>query len=159
MLVNVEKFDGGEDFVKFAKDCELALFDGEKYVFKFPQNCSSNNWLEDEIKKENETFLKQLKGKANIYSIFIRDADSEQEWMCKYVGQRKSEQLRDRITQHFISKGKKTGSKLNEIKKAVDEKQEIAVSFIKIHPESLRLFVEGMIIEENITKLEWNKNS
>ncbi len=31
MLVNVEKFDGGEDFVKFAKDCELALFDGEKY--------------------------------------------------------------------------------------------------------------------------------
>lgn len=157
--MKVQQFDGGEDFVKFAKDCELALFNGEKYVFQFPKNCSSNNWLENEIKKENGTFLNQLNKTANVYAIFVRDIDCEQEWMCKYVGQRKSEKLRERITQHFISKGKNTGSKLNEIKKAMDEKQEIAVSFIKIHPESLRLFVEGMIIEENITKLEWNKNS
>ena len=45
---------------------------------------------------------------------------------------------------------------LEAVKTAVAAGQEIGVSFIKVEPESLRLFVEETIIAKHKTELPWN---
>jgi hypothetical protein len=76
-------------------------------------------------------------------------------WELVYVGERKSEGKRDRITQHLIDKDERTGSKLNEVKNTVRSGGHIGVSFLLVKPESLRLYVEEYIIG-NTKKLIWN---
>jgi hypothetical protein len=73
-----------------------------------------------------------------------------------YVGESKSISLRDRITAHVIDKETRTGSTLSFVKDAVSARQQIGISFIKVQPESLRLFVEEKIISKNKEKLPWN---
>ena len=73
-----------------------------------------------------------------------------------YVGERKADGLRSRITEHLIKKDHKTGSKLAEIQAAVANGLEIGLSFIRVEPQSLRLFVEETIIVNNKSKLPWN---
>lgn len=64
--------------------------------------------------------------------------------------------LRERITQHLIAKDSRTGSMLEVAKKAVADGYDIGLSFIKVQPESLRLFVEEAIIAKHKNKLPWN---
>ena len=75
-----------------------------------------------------------------------------------YVGERKSIGLRDRITQHLIDKDHRTGSMLEAVKTAVSAGQRVGLSFVKVDPESLRLYVEETIIStcKKEGKLPWN---
>jgi hypothetical protein len=72
------------------------------------------------------------------------------------VGERKSNGLRQRLTEHLIKKNAKTGSKLPEIQQSVSDGKRIAVSFIKVAPEALRLYVEETIIAKHKDALPWN---
>jgi hypothetical protein len=45
---------------------------------------------------------------------------------------------------------------LAAVQTAVAAGEEIGFSFIKVHPESLRLFVEETIIASNKARLPWN---
>jgi hypothetical protein len=45
---------------------------------------------------------------------------------------------------------------LEAVKTLVTSGQEIGVSFIKVEPESLRLFVEETIIAKHKNELPWN---
>ncbi len=60
------------------------------------------------------------------------------------------------MTQHLIAKDHRTGSMLEAVKTAVAAQQKIGVSFIKVQPESLRLFVEETIIAKHKDELPWN---
>ncbi|WP_157598142.1 MULTISPECIES: hypothetical protein [unclassified Rhizobacter] len=64
--------------------------------------------------------------------------------------------MRDRLTQHLITKHDQTGSMLEAVKTAVAAGEKIGISFIKVHPESLRLFVEETIIATRKDRLPWN---
>lgn len=145
---------GSASFNKFAELCAERLFAREPYHFIYPENCSLKNWEAEKIKNLNKDFLIALRNKGNIYSIFIRNRGDK--WERIYVGERKSKGLRERITQHLIAKDVRTGSMLEKVKQAVAEGKEIGVSFIKVEPESLRLFVEEMIIIKYGSKLRWN---
>ena len=147
---------GPSDLAEFAETCAHALFAEVPHKFTFPVGCNLQHWPVGEIKTSNETFLKTLRHRANVYALSIRPSGENQKWSPVYVGERKSTGLRDRITQHLITKDHRTGSMLEAVKTAVAAGQEIGVSFIKVEPESLRLFVEETIIAKHKSDLPWN---
>ena len=149
---------GPSGLAEFAESCAQALFAEEPHQFIFPEGCSLQHWPVGEIKTANEAFLMTLRHKANVYALFVRPSGGNESWSAVYVGERKSAGLRDRITQHLITKDHRTGSMLEAVKTAVATQQEIGVAFIKVQPESLRLFVEETIISKHKDKdkLPWN---
>lgn len=146
---------GPAGLTEFASDCASALLAGVQHEFKYPASCSLTNWPSPEIKSTNETFLKSLRGRGNVYAIYVR-GPKQREWVPVYVGQRKSASLRERISHHLIKKNEATGSMLAAVQTAVAAGEEIGLSFIKVEPESLRLFVEESIIASNKIQLHWN---
>ena len=149
---------GPPGLIEFAETCAQALFSGVQCQFFYPDGCSLQHWPAEEIRLANEEFLKTLRHRANVYALFVRTHGTEEQWRPVYVGERKSKGLRDRISQHLITKDSRTGSMLEEVKSAVASKQDIGLSFIKIEPESLRLFVEETIIAKHKGELPWNSH-
>lgn len=145
---------GPEGLHDFVEDCAEGLLAGVQHQFIYPTGCTLHNWPVDGIKRANEPFLKSLRGRANVYALFVRRPDGP--WLPMYVGERKSIGLRDRLTQHLISKDHRTGSMLEAVKAAVSAGEEIGVSLIKVQPESLRLYVEETIISMHKERLPWN---
>lgn len=92
-----------------------------------------------------------------MYALFVRDAPSGA-WALVYVGQRKSQGIRERLIQHLVKERPKTGSKFKQVQAAVNENSIIGVHVIKVEPESLRLFVEEKIIEAKGDSLIWNQH-
>ncbi len=146
---------GPEGLAEFASQCAEDLLDGVQHEFSYPTGCSLTNWPIKDIKRANESLLKSLRGRGNVYALYVRDPN-QRTWIPVYVGQRKSVNLRERISHHLISKNEKTGSMLAAIQIAVASGKKIGFSLIKIHPESLRLFVEETIIASNKARLPWN---
>jgi hypothetical protein len=140
----------------FTGRCMKSLLATAQHEFIFPEGCSPDHWPIDEIKTANEHLLSTLRNQANIYAIFLRERDKKSPWQVVYVGERKSSGLRERITEHLIAKDRRTGSKLDEIKKAVASNHEVGLSFIMVTPEALRLSVEETIIAKNKERLPWN---
>ena len=147
---------GPSGLEEFAETCAQALFSEAPHQFVFPDGCGLQHWPVDEIKSANEAFLKTLRHRANVYALSVRSLGENESWSTVYVGERKSPGLRERITQHLITKDHRTGSMLEAVKTAVAAGQEIGVSFIKVEPESLRLFVEETIISKHKQELPWN---
>lgn len=154
--MNTPTLTGPSGLAEFAESCAQALFAEVPQQFVFPAGCNLQHWPVGEIRSSNEAFLKTLRHRANVYVLSVRPLGENQNWSPVYVGERKSAGLRDRITQHLIKKNDRTGSMLEAVKTAVAAGQEIGVSFIKIEPESLRLFVEETIIAKHKTDLPWN---
>lgn len=68
--------------------------------------------------------------------------------------------MRSRLTAHLIKKDKRTGAMVAKAAEAVRNGAEIAVSFIKIEPEELRLVAENKILanDKAENEFQWNKN-
>ena len=147
---------GPDGLEQFADRCAEALFASDPIEIVYPEGSSHENWPVDKICKLNKSVLKGLRGNGNLYAIHARRSEEEATWNPVYVGERESEALRERITQHLIKKSDGTGSKLAKVKKAVSEGHKIAISYIKIEPEALRLYVEETIISNNGNLLRWN---
>lgn len=149
---------GPSGLEKFAEQCSKSLFKNVEYEFIFPAGSDLQNWPVETIKCENEPFLKTLRHRGNVYCIFITGAGDKPNWQPVYVGERKSIGLRDRIIQHLIDKNHRTGSMLEKVKTAVSAGQRVGLSFVKVDPESLRLYVEETIISgcKKEGKLPWN---
>lgn len=146
---------GPEGLQRFAEECAKEILAGVQHEFSYPKGCSLQNWPIPEIKAANDRFLKSLRGRANVYALYVRRTKSDA-WLPVYVGERKSTGLRDRLTQHLICKHHQTGSMLEAVKTAVSAGESIGISFIKVQPESLRLFVEETIIATHKKDLPWN---
>lgn len=145
---------GHEGLDEFAERCAEALIVDSPIQFNYPDGSSLTNWPVAEIKQLNDLVLKELRGAGNVYALYTRRAEGA--WSVVYVGQRKSEGLRERITQHLINKDTRTGSMLEAVKTAVSDGREMAVSYIHVSPESLRLYVEETIIAKRKDQLSWN---
>lgn len=145
---------GPEGLDQFANECASALIVDSPIPFLYPENCNLTNWPIDEIKELNDSILKNLRGAGNVYALYTRRPNEN--WSVVYVGQRKSAGLRERITQHLVNKDVRTGSMLEAVKTAISDGREMAISFIQVEPESLRLYVEETIISKNKAHLPWN---
>jgi hypothetical protein len=147
---------GPPELSAFAEECAAGLFTKVHYHFKYPPGSTLENWPVDQIKSLNKDFLATLRNRANVYTIFIGEAGETPNWRKMYVGERKSIGLRERITQHLISKNHQTGSALSKVKEAVASGKEIGVSLVKVDPDALRLYVEETIIRRHKAELPWN---
>ncbi|AVR46025.1 hypothetical protein C7S20_12600 [Christiangramia fulva] len=91
--------------------------------------------------------------KPNIYGIFIKDSE-EVEWTLKYIGQRKSKYIKDRLRQHLIKKHKRTGAQFDRVKIELKAGKEIGIKLYSIKPDELRQFYEQKLLN-NLDCL-WN---
>ncbi len=154
--MNTPIHNGPEGLAEFSERCANDLFAKVQYQFKYPAGSSLQRWSVQDIKAENEQFLRSLRNTANVYVIFVKQPVQGSPWVKVYVGERKSSGLRDRITQHLIDKHEKTGSMLEAVKTVVSSGAQIGLSIIKVQPESLRLYVEEAIIAKHKRELPWN---
>lgn len=147
------------DVLPFLEECNQAIFNENIYNFKYPNNISNQNWdsqkMIDEIKRLNNTFLKSLIHKANLYLIYERKPNGH--WVPKYIGHSLSRLMRNRITAHLIFKNRRTGSAVYQKNKAnIITGNETGVALIKVEPEVMRKAVEDYIIKANYGLLEYN---
>lgn len=149
------------DLSLFADKCRSKLLTEEPYHFKYPSDLKGNEttikW-EDRIKtikRLNGDFLSSLRSNGNLYMIFIKN-DVSNSWESMYIGERKSVDMRQRLSQHLINNSEGTGSKFSKIQKAVREGKQIGVTVIKVEPEGLRLYVEEHILSNSAGNFLWN---
>lgn len=98
--------------------------------------------------------------RPNIYAIFIKKP-TDILWTLKYIGQRESAGIKQRLREHFIKCNSQTGSQLERVNEALSNGYEIGIKLISILPddkgkEHYRLLYESMLIHEFSNELEWN---
>lgn len=79
-----------------------------------------------------------------------------------YIGQRSLKFGWSRVEQHLFSTPKRTQSKLNEVRAAIDFGSQIGVTAIQVQPDSMRLAIEEELISRNSLSAEhlvWNKKA
>jgi len=113
---------------------------------------------ENEINKYLGEFTNR---RPNIYAILIK-TPNETVWSLKYIGQRESLGIKQRLREHLISCNEQTGSQLERVKLARSSGYEIGIMLVSILPDSngeehFRLLYESMLIKEFSAELEWNK--
>lgn len=147
---------GPDGLEQFAAKCCKALLVRNPIEFKYPQGTSLTAWSVEEIRSLNKPVLDGLNGNGNVYAIYTSNVGEQDQWTPVYVGQRKSTSLRGRLAQHLITKSEQTGSMLEAVKTSVSDGHRIGISYIKVEPESLRLYVEETIISQQKDMLPWN---
>jgi hypothetical protein len=147
---------GPDGLEQFANKCCEALLVPNPIEFEYPPGCSLTAWSVKEIRSLNKSVLDRLNGNGNVYAIYTSSFGEQAQWVPVYVGQRKSRSLRERLVQHLITKSEQTGSMLEAVKTSVSDGHRIAISYIKVEPESLRLYVEETIISQRKAVLPWN---
>ena len=145
-------FEQKIELEQFLEECESKLFAEESKV----EIIYNPKWDISEIKNTNKKLFDSIgEIKPNIYAIFATE-NKDSDFRLKYIGQTNSQGARTRLTNHLITKNDKTRAQLEKVKSIVKSGGRIKVSFIKIEPESLRHYIEEMLIEKDENKLEWN---
>ncbi len=152
----MEKFKPGELIVNEDK----LEFDQVQEYFSEQKNnpmlveLTVNKTVDYDKIKENFEKIKR-KDRPNLYALCVRKENTE--WEIKYIGQRKSEGILERLKQHLFAKNEKTGSKLDNIKKELKNGSEIGLILYKVSPDALRQYYEQKLIEH--FKPGWNIQS
>lgn len=151
------------DLQEFIENCESHLLTGEPTQFQYPSELLGKSiadaiWEEkvSEIKELNKSLLSGLRNKANVYAIFTKAGSGG--WVVRYVGERKAVDMRQRITNHLITKSDGTGAKLDFVREAVSKGESIGLRFLFVGRDTLRTCIEEEIISRNKSKLIWNKH-
>ena len=85
---------------------------------------------------------------GNIYALYV-------DKKIKYIGERQSGKITERLNQHLHKCSSSTSSKLNKIENAFKNNQTVAYKTLTVFPEYERYSVETYLIQ-NIEDLEWN---
>lgn len=101
-----------------------------------------------------EKQIKSYPYPPNLYGLLIKRADSPV-WDLKYVGQRKSKFIKQRLREHLLKKHPKTGSKLDKVLQALQNEYEIGIKLFAIQPNELRTYYESKLLK-TLSSLEWN---
>lgn len=98
--------------------------------------------------------------KPNLYALYIKKP-AQVEWQLRYIGQRKSDGIKQRLREHLVYCNTGTGSKLDNVKIAREKGYEIGIKLLRIvahnNTEHIRLAYESMLIEAFRDQLSWNK--
>lgn len=92
-----------------------------------------------------------FKDRGVVYFIFV-------EKELKYIGKSKGKNFKQRMRNHFITKNKKTASKLDKITKEINAGKKVNLSFLLTEKESFRSVIEDELILWFKDKYElWNE--
>ena len=122
-------------------------------LFKEASESPRNDFLDTEVHNSK-----------NLYAIWTEKTRYSKKWELKYIGQRHSSGIKDRLKNHLFGSpfgtGKKPKSKFNDVYNLLSKNQLIYVSYVQVSPESLRSFIEHSLICVNTEKKEnlWNSH-
>ncbi|WP_305839782.1 hypothetical protein [Photobacterium leiognathi] len=107
-----------------------------------------NSFIKDDAHRNN-----------NIYAIWCESRPYSKEWDLKYIGQRHSSGIKERLKNHLFGapfgEGPKPTSKFYVLHETLQMNKMIYVSYVKVEPEPLRTFIEHSLICVN-KKLGYN---
>ena len=133
------------------------LLCGPPTEIKYP-GAKSQCWPAAEIESANTRTFDSLDNDGNLYAIFAEDGNGI--WIPKYVGTITCKELKKRMKEHLVD-NKRTKSKLCKVKREVSNGTKIAISYVRIEPENLRVYMEKRIISEErgreSDRLSWNQ--
>lgn len=118
---------------------------------------SKMGWDVEQLDKANDTLLSLTSCSANIYVIFIAPVNSNI-FELKYIGKTTQKLARQRLRNHLIHKHAKTGSKLANVRAAIEKGARCKVAFVSLNPESIRNYVEEELINRNPNSI-WNREN
>lgn len=99
-------------------------------------------------------FIDTQKYKPNLYGILTK-FPSEKKWQLRYIGQRKSKDIKQRLYQHLVKKHESTGAQLANVTEELKNGMDISLKLMCIFPDELRHYYEERLIKE-IKTLDWN---
>ena len=99
-------------------------------------------------------FIKIAENKPNLYGILIKIPNGKK-WDLKYIGQRKSKYIRDRLRQHLVKHHPKTGAQLKKVLIELEKGMEIGIILFAVKPDELRQYYEQKLIVNSKAEL-WN---
>ena len=139
----------------------LIHFDKVKKYFGDKENVKKINVDFKIDENEVNKFLNEFtSGRPNLYALLIKK-QNEALWTLKYIGQRESQGIKQRLREHLIKCHPQTGSQLGRINSALTNGYDIGIKLVTILPDSngqehFRLIYESMLIREFREELEWN---
>ena len=141
--------EGLDKYVKACKETICCM----KTRFKYPR-MDAQCWNEEHLSKMFNSKFECIKDYGNVYAILLRCHEGCR-WKVVYIGTRKKSEIGKRVKEHLVKKSDSTSSKLECVKSSVWKGIDIAISYILVEPENLRLFVEQELIEQ--LDPPWNK--
>lgn len=111
---------------------------------------------EEQINGFNSEQLSQVATKPGVYAIWIK---TETTTAPQYIGHTAGATARNRLTNHFFKKHPRTGSQLENVKKAVADGHTVGFTFVALHPPLIRLYVESDLIARHRELCIWNIHS
>jgi hypothetical protein len=128
----------------------LNYFKEKQNVLKISENINGQNVINFSIVNN---FINGLEIKPNIYGLLTKNVNDEI-WTLRYIGQRKSKDIKQRLYQHLLKKHINTGAQLNKINSELAIGKEIGIKLLCVYPDELRQYYEEKLIKD--IKLDWN---
>lgn len=107
---------------------------------------------------DNRQILDSIAGNSVVYAIWARATPTDEPRM-RYIGHVVGAGARMRLINHFVRKDPRTGSQLENVRKALAAGYQVGVSFVAIDPPEVRLYVEEKLIQQLKGDGYWNKKS
>ena len=146
---------GLEGLDKYAKVCKEAICcEKRKFIHLEYPKMNDKCWGEEELSDKFNPKLECIRDCGNVYAI-LRKRHGNCRWKVVYIGTRMKNEIGKRVKEHIVKKPDSTSSKLECVKSSVWNGFDIAISYILIEPENLRLFVEQELIQQ--LDPPWNK--
>ncbi|MFY2825602.1 hypothetical protein [Ruegeria sp. MALMAid1280] len=129
----------------------------QKRVVKIDYRGDPNNCLTQRMKESRQlnkaSLATLLVEGGNVYALWSKDQGTGY-WQLRYIGQRKSKGIRERLCQHLFSKDRRTGAQLENVQMCLENNQDVGVSVIQVTPDEVRSAIEELLIKSN--KPDWN---
>lgn len=104
----------------------------------------------------NKSFLTEINKKSVVYCIWVGTKSNKLNPF--YIGHVFETISKQRMIAHLSRKNEATGSKLENVKTAIEDNLFIGVTFVEIVPSYMRTSIEEWLISKYADKLVWNKN-
>ncbi|WP_276976558.1 hypothetical protein [Flavobacterium filum] len=145
------------EYINISNDSKLLQYDKVLAYFSDTANVlnvtiKNEDYLEVDFSIVKE-FIENMTNKPNIYGLLTKSNNSD--WKLRYVGQRKSKDITQRLRQHLIYRNKKTGSQLEKVKNELQANVQIGIKLTSVQQDKLRHYYEEKLLQDFQT-LDWN---
>lgn len=135
------------------EDLSLLQYDKVKSYFEDAQDVLQvSNSGKIDIVNFNK-LLTSFSSQPNVYGLLTR-GKIDSKWRLRYVGQRKSKGIRQRLREHLFKCAEKTGSQLKNVQDELSKGNEIGLKLLSVNHDELRHFFESRLI--NDIETDWN---
>lgn len=113
---------------------------------------SKNDTLDVDFSLVNKS-IDNMSSLPNLYAIYTMNENKI--WLLRYIGQRKSKDIKQRLRQHLKKRHINTGSQLDKVKSELNLAVQVGIKLVSIRPDELRHYYEEKLLNDLST--DWNR--